>query len=90
MTRLILVGLLFATSLTSCNGQPQKEKNIEALNTVWQTMSTQYFDTTFGGLDWQKEYDYYKPIIASCKSNDSLYYHFLAIRNNPLKNIRPY
>ena len=75
MNKLIVISLLCSFFLTSCDGQSNKETNIEILNTVWETMNTKYFDTTFSGLDWQKEYDYYKPIIASCKSNDSLYYH---------------
>ena len=38
-------------------------------------MNTQYFDSTFNRLNWQKQYEYYKPIIESCKTNDSLYYY---------------
>ncbi len=61
--------------LVSCEGQDNKNQNIEILNTVWETINTQYFDSTFNGLDWQAEYDFYKPIIASCMTNDSLYYY---------------
>ncbi|MFQ5604611.1 MAG: hypothetical protein ACE5HS_15180, partial [bacterium] len=38
-------------------------------------MNTQYFDSTFNGLNWEEKYEYYKPIIESCKTNDSLYYY---------------
>jgi len=61
--------------LTSCNGQSKKDQNLEVLNIVWETMNTHYFDSTFGGKSWQKEYEYYKPIIASCEAEDSLYYY---------------
>ncbi len=45
------------------------------LDIVWETINTHYFDSTFSGLDWRGEYEYYRPIIASCTSSDSLYYH---------------
>ncbi len=61
--------------IISCRGQSSKDKNIKILNTVWETINTQYFDSTFSGLNWQEEYENYKPIIASCKSDDSLFYY---------------
>ena len=73
MKRLLLTNLLFSVLLISCNGQSIKEKNIETLDTVWKTINTQYFDSTFGGLDWQKEYEHYKPIIEKCGKYDSIF-----------------
>jgi carboxyl-terminal processing protease len=75
MNKSTVISIFFLILLASCNGQSTKNKNIAILNTVWETMNTQYFDSTFGGLDWQKEYEFYKPIIEKCKSNDCLYYH---------------
>ena len=51
--------------------QFQKNQNIEIFNTFWETINTEYFDSTYKELNWHKEYDDYKPIIMSCKS-DSL------------------
>ena len=75
MKKAILTGFLISILIACCNGQSKTNQNLEILNTVWETMNTEYFDYTFGGLDWQKEYEYYKPIIKACESNDSLYYH---------------
>lgn len=61
--------------LTSCSGQSVKEQNIETFNIVWETMNSQYFDSTFNGLNWKAEYDYYKPIIEKCKTYDTLFHY---------------
>lgn len=61
--------------LSTCNGQTNNAQNVEILDTIWETINTQYFDSTFNGLNWEAEYEYYKPIIKSCESNDSLFYY---------------
>lgn len=75
MGKTTMMGVVILTLFTSCKGQIKKNQNVEILNTVWETMNTQYFDSTFNGLNWQEQYKYYKPIIESCKTNDSLYYY---------------
>jgi len=75
MKKAISTSFFIAILFIPCKGQSNTNQNLEILNTVWETINTEYFDSTFGGLDWQKEYEYYKPIIEACKSNDSLYYH---------------
>lgn len=75
MKKSILNILVLINILCSCKAQNRETKNIEVLNTVWETINTEYFDATFNGLNWQKEYEYYKPIIGACKSNDSLYFY---------------
>ena len=75
MKKSILIILALINILGSCKAQNRETKNIEVLNTVWETINTEYFDATFNGLNWQKEYEYYKPIIGACKSNDSLYFY---------------
>ena len=62
-------------ALSDCWGQTKREKNVEILNTIWETMNSQYFESTFGGLDWRREYERYLPIVEACQTNDSLYYH---------------
>ena len=75
MIKHILISFLTITFLTSCNGQIQKERNIETLNIVWETTNTQYFDGTFNGLNWQGEYDHYRPIIEKCETYDTIFHY---------------
>ncbi len=70
LTTVLIIGLMY-----TCKGQNIENQNIEILDIVWETINTEYFDATFNGLNWQAEYDYYKPIIKSCKENDSLYHY---------------
>jgi carboxyl-terminal processing protease len=68
--------IIFTVLFSFSHGQETSVNyNIRILNTVWNTMNEDYFDTTFNGLDWQKEYDYYKPIVESCKTKDSLFFY---------------
>lgn len=75
MKKVILTIATIICFLCSCKGQNNEIQNIEILDLVWETINTEYFDGTFNGLNWQAEYDYYKPIIKSCKENDSLYHY---------------
>ena len=75
MKRIVLTIIVATTLLASSNGQENMSQNVEILNTIWETMNTQYFDSTFNGLNWQAEYDYYKPIVESCESSDSLFHY---------------
>ncbi|NOY49528.1 MAG: hypothetical protein GXO88_03040 [Chlorobi bacterium] len=68
--------IIFPVLFSFCQGQETSgDYNIRILNTVWNTMNEDYFDTTFNGLDWEKEYDYYKPLVESCKTKDSLFFY---------------
>ncbi len=71
----ILILIVYIGLLYSCKGQNNGTQNMEILDIIWGTINTQYFDASFNGLDWEAEYDYYKPIIKSCKENDSLYHY---------------
>ncbi len=73
--KIILTIAVTITLMGIGRSQEKQNQNAEILNIVWETMNTQYFDSTFNGLNWQKEYDHYKPIITSCKTMDSLYYY---------------
>jgi len=75
MKNQILISLLFFFFFTFGNGQTRKDRNIETLNIVWETMNTQYFDSTFNGLNWQDQYNYYKPIIAKCETYDTIFHY---------------
>lgn len=41
--------------------------------TVWNAVNVQYFDPTFGGLDWQEVHDRYEPLIAAAESDEAFY-----------------
>lgn len=75
MNKKVLLIFAAVAIISSCTAQENRTYNLEILNTVYETMNTKYFDSSFGGLDWQKEYEHYKPIILACESNDSLFYH---------------
>ncbi|NOZ48234.1 MAG: hypothetical protein GXO79_15875 [Chlorobi bacterium] len=59
----------------SCRGQNKENSNIEILNKVWNTINVEYFDSSFNGLNWQAEYNYYKPVIEACNNTDTLYHY---------------
>ncbi len=67
----ISLSLLFTCSC----GQSIKNRNIETFELVWETINSQYFDSTFNGLDWEKEREYYKPIIEKCETYDTIFYY---------------
>ncbi len=40
---------------------------------VWHTVNEQYFDPSFGGLDWREVHDQYRPRIAAAESDKEFY-----------------
>ena len=42
-------------------------------DTVWQTMNDEYFDPTFGGLDWQAIGDEYRQRLATVQDDDTFW-----------------
>lgn len=40
---------------------------------VWHTVNEQYFNPTFGGLDWRGVHDRYQPQIAAAESDEEFY-----------------
>jgi carboxyl-terminal processing protease len=72
---LLLLFIVIPIIFNNGHGQTKKEKNVEILKTIWETMNAEYFDSTFGGLDWKKEYERFLPIVEVCQTNDSLYYY---------------
>jgi hypothetical protein len=75
MKKTALIFMFIINLISSCKGQNNENENVEILNIIWETMNTEYFDSTFNGFDWQKEYEHYKPIIESCETNDSLFHY---------------
>ncbi len=75
MKKIILTLAVSIGLISSCESQYNETQNMEILEIVWGTINTRYFDATFNALNWEAEYDYYKPIVKSCKENDSLYHY---------------
>jgi hypothetical protein len=67
-----LTCLLTIASIPAAS-QETSNQNVEILDIVWNTVNQRYFDPDFGGIDWSKQYQRYKPKIASCDSSDCLY-----------------
>jgi len=42
-------------------------------DTVWQTINDEYFDPTFGGLDWQAIGDEYRQRLATVQDDDTFW-----------------
>jgi carboxyl-terminal processing protease len=49
------------------------KQRLTCFDVVWQTVGEKYFDSTFGGLDWNKAYDRYQPQIAAAPNDSSFY-----------------
>ncbi|NOY36277.1 MAG: hypothetical protein GXO83_01730 [Chlorobi bacterium] len=75
MKKILFLLSLLTTLMAACNGQNRKTQNLGILNLVWNTINTEYFDSTFNGLNWQAEYDHYKPFIEASDNNDTLYHY---------------
>jgi len=46
----------------------ERQRNIDSFEHVWKTIHDQYFDPTFGGLDWQAVHDELRPEVDSAAS----------------------
>ncbi len=46
---------------------------LESFEIVWQTLADNYFDPTFGGLDWIEVHDRYHPLIATIEDETTFY-----------------
>ena len=65
----VAMGMLIG--LTACWGQ--NNKYLGTFETVWKKLNDTYFDTTFGGLNWQAVHDRYLPQIAAAQKDDEFY-----------------
>ena len=77
MKKTVIMLFLVLIAATSCKTQYQ---NMYSFETVWQTVYEKHFDPTFGGADWRKLHDSYKPQIAAANSNSE----FFSITNKML------
>ena len=50
-----------------------EKQYLATFDLVWQTVNDQYFDPTFGGLDWNAARDRYKPLIAAAENDEQFH-----------------
>lgn len=54
-------------------GQDKSEERLVLFETIWSKVNETYFDPSFGGLDWKKVHDGYRPQIAAAKSEPDVH-----------------
>lgn len=69
----LIIGLLIA-SFQSSISQTQEAKNLKIFDIILTTMDSDYFDPTYGGLDWKSITESFRPKIKSQRSDDTLYF----------------
>jgi len=74
-TTILLLGIAvcstFAVSVRS-GETDQIDLGRESLDTVWQTVCTYHYDSTFGGLDWQEIHERYRKLAAAAEDDEAL------------------
>lgn len=69
---LMIVFLIAANQ--RCMSQNQEDKNLKIFDIILTTLDSDYFDPTYGGLNWKSITNSFRPKIKSYRSNDTLYY----------------
>jgi carboxyl-terminal processing protease len=69
---LMIVFLIAADQ--SCMSQNQEAKNLKIFDIILTTLDSDYFDPTYGGLNWKSITESFRPKIKAYRSNDTLYY----------------
>jgi C-terminal peptidase prc len=54
-------------------GTAAKSDRLSWFETVWTAVDETYFDPAFGGVDWQRVHDRYRPLVAAAESDESFY-----------------
>lgn len=69
-----LIILVIFLSVFGVRAQNPSEKvRLETFEKVWSTINEKHFDPTFGGVDWKKVGDEYKPKALEAKSEGEFY-----------------
>lgn len=58
-----------ASVTVSASNPTPAQRRMEAFETAWWTINEQYFDKTFGGLDWKKVKAEFQPRVAAAKTD---------------------
>lgn len=62
-----------ATPAATATDSARAVDYLPMFETVWQTINDQYFDPTFGGVDWQTVHERYRPLIAAAQEDETFY-----------------
>ncbi len=78
MKRLVLIAVIFALGLQAkALEMPseglQETKRLETFEIVWRTVNDRHFDSTFGGVDWNRVKERYEPLARAASTDDELY-----------------
>nr|MCU0239636.1 hypothetical protein [Pyrinomonadaceae bacterium] len=66
----ITICLIFSQSLFAQSSNALRQKSFEQ---VWSTVNEKHFDPTFGGVDWKKIGETYKPKALQAKTDDEFH-----------------
>jgi C-terminal peptidase prc len=61
--------VLFSAVQGFCDQQIPKDGYLSDFETIWRKVDGTFFDPSFGGLDWAKAHDRYRPQIAAAKTD---------------------
>lgn len=73
-SKINLMIVFLITANLRCMSQNQEDKNMKIFDIILTTLDSDYFDPTYGGLNWKSITDSFRPKIKSQRSNDTLYY----------------
>ncbi|MBP6979021.1 MAG: S41 family peptidase [Bacteroidales bacterium] len=68
-TIIITLGIL--VGLTSCMNQ--NNTHLKIFESVWKKINKNYYDPTFGGLNWKDVHDHYLPLITAAENDEEFY-----------------
>jgi len=83
----IIALLLFLSTVAvfaQTKGESTPEARQKAFEKVWKTVSEEFYDPNFGGVDWKKVRETYAPRAAAAKSDAELY----ALLNEMLRELK--
>lgn len=83
MNKVISFTFLFFLLFVSVKAQTNLEIRLQTFEQVWRTINEKHFDPNFGGVDWKKVADTYKPKVISAQ-NDVEFYSVLQEMLNEL------
>jgi len=69
----LMIVFLIAANQRSMS-QNQEPKNLKIFDIILTTLDSDYFDPTYGGLNWKSITESFRPKIKAYRSDDTLYY----------------
>lgn len=70
-TYILICLVLFCTRVVPIQAGEADQVNLEkaSLDTIWQTVLENHYDSTFGGIDWQEVHDRYSRLVESAEDD---------------------